>query len=596
MKAEITDSIIFYFLCLAICLNLLLPGEIYFTTRYIGNLLIFLLFFIKVSHLLQYGGDRLSLYLPKRRLVGAFFLVGVVSTVGNTNYHLSRGFVWLFITYFLLYFLLQNLRLGDREVALFIRVLLFLTIGIVLYGFYQYFFNFELIQKVVEKLDYLSPEQKERVLRRIFSGRIFSTFALPTTLAGYVVIVIPLNLAYLAINLRKARVFILYLVPLIFSLVALMLTASFGGLVSLVGGMVLTFLVVFYERGSFRRFLLGLLIVMIILGVGLWAIGQFRGFHLWDLSAGENPIRLRLLNWQVGYNMGKDHWLKGVGLGNYGTLFPLYKIPGSQETQFAHNSLVQLFSEVGLPGVLLLLLAVVPVLWRVVIGVRRRYFQESHWEKRWLPLGLLTSIFVFVLHNMIEINLYFPSLGLLGVFLLALGARSGVWGRDYRRSSWSLSERVKKLVLLLLVGVFIFYGGWITRAYIGQIYIGEAQRLAKEGSQEAALKRASVAIRSDPTNSAYYYFKGGLIMSVTPLLPQIDEAIAAYCKAIELNPFTPHLHYELSKLYLMREMPLKGFLEAKEAERLYPLSSKYRQFARQMEENLKGREDERGRP
>jgi len=587
MKAERTDSIIFYFLCLAIYLNLLLPGEIYFTTRYVGNLLIFLLFFIKVSRLLQYEGNRLSLYLPRGRLVAAFFLVGLASTVGSTNYHQSRGYVWLFISYFLLYFLLQNLRLGDREVALFIRILLFLTIGIILYGFYQYFFNFELIQKVVEKLDYLSPEQKEGILRRIFSGRIFSTFALPTTLAGYVVMVIPLNLSYLAISLRRTKVFILYLIPLIFSLTAMMLTASFGGLVSLVGGMVLTFLVVIYKKGNLRRFLLQLLIVIIILGVGLWAIGRFRGFNIWDLSAGENPIRLRALNWQVGYDMGKDYWLKGVGLGNYGTLFPLYKLPGSQDTQFAHNSLVQLFSEVGLTGVLVLLLALIPLLWRMVRGVRRLYYQESNWERRVLSLGLLTSIFVFILHNLIEINLYFPSLGLLGVFLLALGARWGISGGDYKRTSWSPSERGKKLLLLLLVGVFIFYGGWITRAYIGKIYIDDAQRLTQEGNYELAMKRTSLAIRLDPTNSTYHYFKGGLNMSGAPLLPQIDEAIKAYHRAIELNPFTPYLHYELSKLYLKRGLPLKGFLEAKEAERLYPLSSKYRQFAQEMEESLK---------
>ena len=587
MKAERTDSIIFSFLCLAICLNLILPGEIYSTTRYIANLLIFLLFFIKVSQLLQNEKDKLSLYLPKKRLVVTFLLVGVVSTWGSTYYHHSRGYLWLFLTFFLLYFLLQNLRLGEREAALFIRVLLFLTVGIVVYGFYQYFFNFEIIQKTVERLDYLSPEQKEMILRRIFSGRIFSTFALPTTLAGYVAMVIPLNIYCLAISLKRVRVFILYLIPLIFSLVAMMMTASFGGLVSLVGGVILTYLVVFYKRGKLRSFLLRVLIVLIILAVGLWAIGRFRGFNLWDLSAGENPIRLRLLNWQVGYDMGKDHWLKGVGLGNYGTLFPLYKVPGSQDTQFAHNSLVQLFSEVGFPGVVVLLLAVLPLLWRMVRNVRRSYHKERQWEKRLLPLGLLTSIFVFLLHNLIEINLYFPSLGLLGIFLLSLGARYGVSEGDDKMRSWSPSERGKKLLLLLLVGVFIFYAGWITRAYVGQIYIDAAQRTAQKGDYELAMKRASAAVRFNPTNADYYHIKAGFIMSGTQLLPQIDEAITAYQKAITLDPFTPHLHYELSKLYLMRGMPLKAFLEAKEAERLYPLSSTYRQFAREMEENLK---------
>ncbi|MDH5715774.1 MAG: tetratricopeptide repeat protein, partial [Candidatus Aminicenantes bacterium] len=185
------------------------------------------------------------------------------------------------------------------------------------------------------------------------------------------------------------------------------------------------------------------------------------------------------------------------------------------------------------------------------------------------------------------INLYFPSLGLLGIFLLALGTRYGVSEGDDKMRSWSLSERGKKLLLLLSVGVFIFYAGWITRAYVGQIYIDAAQRTAQEGDYELAMKRASAAIRFDSTNSEYYRIQAGFIISGTQLLPQIDEAITAYQKAITLDPFTPHFHYELSKLYIMRGMPLKGFLEAKEAERLFPLSSTYRQFAREMEENLK---------
>ena len=72
-----------------------------------------------------------------------------------------------------------------------------------------------------------------------------------------------------------------------------------------------------------------------------------RGFRLWNLSAAENPITLRLITYRTALDIFRDFPVTGVGLGNYGTLNPRYQTSPRLVTQFAHNTPLQLLSEGG---------------------------------------------------------------------------------------------------------------------------------------------------------------------------------------------------------------------------------------------------------
>src|SRR5207249_153517 len=73
---------------------------------------------------------------------------------------------------------------------------------------------------------------------------------------------------------------------------------------------------------------------------------------------GSDPAGLRFKNWVSAWNIVEVHPL-GTGLNTFGIIYPEYMQPGANETQFVHNTALQLLSELGLPLVLAVALLLV---------------------------------------------------------------------------------------------------------------------------------------------------------------------------------------------------------------------------------------------
>lgn len=72
----------------------------------------------------------------------------------------------------------------------------------------------------------------------------------------------------------------------------------------------------------------------------------------------------RITIWKNTLRMASDHWTYGIGVGNFNISFPLYKsiedrkiIPENQFIRYAHNEYLQIFSELGIIGLLLFFLS-----------------------------------------------------------------------------------------------------------------------------------------------------------------------------------------------------------------------------------------------
>ena len=106
-----------------------------------------------------------------------------------------------------------------------------------------------------------------------------------------------------------------------------------------------------------------------------------------------------------------------MGLGNYGTLNPRYQTSPRLVTQFAHNTPLQLLSEGGVVLIAgLLCVAVVGIRWKSTQGriLSRALFSDP------LYLGMMGSLVAWLVHNGLDIDFYFPSLGALGVLVFGL--------------------------------------------------------------------------------------------------------------------------------------------------------------------------------
>jgi len=104
-------------------------------------------------------------------------------------------------------------------------------------------------------------------------------------------------------------------------------------------------------RGLWRAAVAVSVVTLILLGVLHW-IGVIRlpRLYRFPLSA-----VTRFDYWRGAWGVVSSHPWRGVGLGNFADHFFLHKIVTGEETQHAHNELLELWSEAGLLGVVAVL-------------------------------------------------------------------------------------------------------------------------------------------------------------------------------------------------------------------------------------------------
>jgi len=255
------------------------------------------------------------------------------------------------------------LQYGRRTGArLLLRTLLGAVGVIALYGIYQRFWGFETMRAAgLEMLPMIPAEMREHWMIRVNSRRIFSTFVLANSLAGYLIALLPLTLV-LALQQRGTRWrFAAWLLPAAVG-VALLLSGSKGGILALGAALALGCLVRWRLILEHRRsaVIVGCLLA---LGLGLFCLTAYRvgPFSKLRSALGDtfptrkvlgDTIRVRLGYWRAGYRIARDHPLRGVGPDNFASYYPGYRDAAAGQVQQAHNNYVQLAAEVGIPGLL----------------------------------------------------------------------------------------------------------------------------------------------------------------------------------------------------------------------------------------------------
>ena len=199
-----------------------------------------------------------------------------------------------------------------------IQTIILTSFVIGLLSVYQYFFGFQHLLEYVSKKGLSDSFTLDYISRR----RVFFPFVTPNTLAGYLIMIIPLLL------INKNRIW--FIIPLSF---ALLLTQSLGAFLSLF----LALGIYFYlqnKLGWKKAFsLLGLLI---IIGLVFIARVSTQKQHLQPIFS----TVMRLSYWKDTLRMIEARPLIGVGLGNFNLVQSLY----------AHNSYLQIWAEMGIFG------------------------------------------------------------------------------------------------------------------------------------------------------------------------------------------------------------------------------------------------------
>ena len=273
-------------------------------------------------------------------------------------------------------------------------------------------------------------------IRELPQSQPFGPFINRHHFAGYMelALALPLGLLFSG-SLEKEKRFI-YAFAVGLMSVALIMTNSRGGLISLIAEILFLVAVGGFRRrhtrrtsvekkpdikGAAIRGALALTLVVAVLG-GVILLGGDSGLTrlLGSLNT-DDPTTGRAHFWAVTVDIIKTHPILGVGLGAFGVVYTGYDSRnGLFRLEQAHNDYLQVLSDGGIVGAALGLFFVVS-LFRM--GLARR---ESHDRfRRGVATGALAGCFAVLVHSFFDFTLHTPSNALLFLILAALATMNG---------------------------------------------------------------------------------------------------------------------------------------------------------------------------
>jgi hypothetical protein len=456
---------------------------------------------------------------------------------------------------------------------------------------YQHFVGFDALKAELMQRTNMDVDFRTALLARTESGRVFANFSLPNTLAGLVTMVLPIQVGLLSANfvpsgflglrpswitiLRSPWIRLALVVGILQSIWVLALTQSFGGWVCLCGSLGAVLLVWLCQRGKRADWIMSAGLLLTLAGSWLAWTSYKRGFRLWNLSAAENPITLRLITYRTALDIFRDFPVTGVGLGNYGTFNPRYQTSPRFVTQFAHNTPLQLLSEGGVVLIAgLLFVGVAAIRWKPPQNqIPRRALSVDP-----LYLGMMGSLVAWLVHNGLDIDFYFPSLGALGVLVFGL-----FWDHPNRRSEEHTAQSSQiaqpSIILIEIALGLAFLTGM--RFYLSRSLMDLARLSASSSDLTDAERYGHWAVKLRPQDAAGVLFQGKL---ETQFLKQQGKPTATLLQtlsqsleeAVRLDPYNAEFHFELSRVYRGLGKDKLSDESRARAVALFPSDPKYR--------------------
>ncbi len=277
------------------------------------------------------------------------------------------------------------------------------------------------------------------------------------------------------------------------------------------------------------------------------------------LTAPGEPAEGRWPIWRDTLHLIAAYPLFGSGLGTYGVAFLKYQTSIVDRLfDFAHNDYLQLISELGGAGFLLLAALVLPVAASAIRCAMRGHDPDT----RWLALGCAGSFAAIAVHSFADFNTYIPANALLLAWIG--GICSGLPAESAPAAAQCDRRFAGRHLALLLAGLLAFYApAWIvfqtlfrsdaraeaifcrfgicdTDAVIAAETLGHAGNLA--AIPEAELLRA---LRRDPNSPDRWCDTGESILRYG----HRNQAAYCFARALALGPHIPPLLMRISDSY-----------------------------------------------
>ena len=275
-------------------------------------------------------------------------------------------------------------------------------------------------------------------IRELNQSTAFGPFINRHHFAGYMELTIALPLGVVFAGAIAKEKILIYLFVAGLMGVALVMTASRGGIISLIAEILFLITVTaIWRRPSDRKHrrhrrssrikrvaaragMAAALLVSLFIGV-LALGGEFSITRFIDTVNTDDPTTGRAHFWSVTLNIIKAYPYLGTGLGAYGVSYTQYDSRnGLYRLEQAHNDYLQVLSDGGIVGGALALGFVVLLFWKAIVRAK-----SKDDFRRGIALGALSGCFGVLIHSFFDFTLHTTSNALLFLVLAALATING---------------------------------------------------------------------------------------------------------------------------------------------------------------------------
>jgi O-antigen ligase len=230
--------------------------------------------------------------------------------------------------------------------------------------------------------------------------RNISIFPDPHTYALYLGLIIPLAASALYFKLFKEKTIIW--ISLVLSVFALITTFSRGGYISLFV-LAAVFGIFNYKKLPKKKIFSGVLLML--LAVILFALSPAgtRLGQTFDLQERSVSGRLQILAESL--SLWKDNFIFGTGIGNYS--YAVNNVASYRSPINAHNTYLEIATELGLVGLLVWLFIVFMLVFGLVVFLKKMAGPDNK-EYFAIGLGLLGGFACYFTNSLFETALYWP--------------------------------------------------------------------------------------------------------------------------------------------------------------------------------------------
>jgi O-antigen ligase len=310
---------------------------------------------------------------------------------------------------------------SPRRLRLVVRLVIIFGFALAVYGLMQHFVNPRTIFWVRE------PKQAEP----------FGPYVNRHHFAGYMELALAMPLGLLFAGAVGRERVVLYAFASAIMAIALVMTNSRGGLLSMVCEILFLAVVSMMARGRSRkseerdlgsrarsaavRVGLGFAMVLAVFVGVLYFGGEDALSRVAGTVYSDDPTTGRAHFWRGTIGIIRDHPLLGTGLGSFGAVYPRYDTGnGTYRLEQAHNDYLQILSDAGVVGGALGLLFVAALFWT---ALRRMHSHDRF--RRGVALGALGGCVGALVHSFFDFTLHTTANALLFLVLAALATVNG---------------------------------------------------------------------------------------------------------------------------------------------------------------------------